>query len=754
MAPSSDLLSDLNEPQRQAVRHPGGPLLVLAGAGSGKTRVLTRRVAWLLRERGVRPEAVLAFTFTNKAARELRERIAAAVGEPKGLWVGTFHSTGVRILRRWGPEIGIRRDFSIYDDDDQLSVVRALLREEGGTGGKEVTPRQVLSRISDAKEAGVGPEELARHARSPLDRRVARLYARYQEELERASALDFDDLIVCTLRLLRERPAVEAALAGRFEHVLVDEYQDTNAAQAELVNRLASRHGNLCVVGDDDQAIYGWRGADPTHILNFDAAHPGATVIRLEQNYRSTGTILDAANAVIRNNRSRRGKELWTENPRGEKLEWLLARDEEEEAELVRQRVAQAMGAGLTAGDFAVLYRTNAQSRALETSLRRAGLPYQLVGGVAFYQRREIKDLLAYLRLLLHPEDDLAFRRIANVPPRGLGDVFFETLDAEAREGLIPLLEALRRRSGRGDLATRHAGARELLGLLDALAGLREESVDVLVAGLVERTGFRSFLEKSDPDTADERLENVAELIAGATAFALRAEEPTLEAFLAEAALLADIDRMADDAERVTLMTAHAAKGLEFPVVCVVGMEEGLFPHANSALDPARLEEERRLFYVALTRAQQQVLLTGARYRRRFDLAGPTQPSRFLAELPRELLEGGQTPGAQRAAGRSWRDRDFDDFDQRDAPVPGAGGSAGGAGPARTGGAGSHGGGVPRATAEPESGSWVGRQLLHSRFGPGRVVEQEGRGSQAKLTVEFSGGVRRKILARYAEENF
>jgi DNA helicase II / ATP-dependent DNA helicase PcrA len=725
LAPNSDLLSDLNGCQAQAVRHPGGPLLVLAGAGSGKTRVLTCRVAWLIRDRGVKPEEILAFTFTNKAARELRTRIEAMLGSLRGLWAGTFHSTGVRILRRWGPEIGVPRDFSIYDDDDQISVIRALLREDGTAGEREVTPRQVLSRISDAKEAGVNPEQMERQARSPVDRRAAKLYARYEAALERASALDFDDLILRSLRLLRERPQVEDLLARRFVHVLVDEYQDTNATQAELVRRLASHHHNLCVVGDDDQSIYGWRGADPSHILHFDQVYPDAAVIRLEQNYRSTGVILEAANAVIRHNRTRRGKELWTENERGAVLEWLLARDEEEEADLVRQRVAGAAEAGLTAGDYAVLYRTNAQSRALETALRRSGLPYQLVGGVAFYQRREIKDLLAYLRLLLHPEDDLAFRRIANVPPRGLGAVFFERLDAAAREASTPLLPTLRAQVAEGAQAgPRYQGAVELVRLLDALAALREESLEVLVAELAERTGYREFLRKADPDSADERLANVEELIAGAAAFAVRAEESSLEAFLAEAALIADIDRMADDAQRVTLMTAHAAKGLEFPVVCVVGMEEGLFPHANSLLEPARLEEERRLYYVALTRAKSQVVLTGARYRRRYDLPGPTQPSRFLAEIPPQLLRGGAT--AVRPAPRAHHD-------PRQAPPPER----------------------PSApAAEPESGSWVGRQLLHTHFGPGRVVAQEGRGSTAKLTVEFAGGVCRKILARYAEEAF
>ncbi|HVP38066.1 MAG TPA: UvrD-helicase domain-containing protein [Candidatus Saccharimonadales bacterium] len=721
MAPSSEPQPHLNDRQEQAVRHPGGPLLVLAGAGSGKTRVLTYRVAWLIRERGVDPEHILAFTFTNKAAGEMRQRLEGLLGTLRGLWVGTFHATGVRILRRWGREIGVPRDFSIYDDDDQVSLVRGLLREEGAPAEREASPRQVLARISEAKEAGVGPAELEGHARGPLDRRVARLYARYEEALGRAGALDFDDLIMKTLRLLRERPGVLERLARRFEHVLVDEYQDTNAAQATLVGLLAGHHRNLCVVGDDDQAIYSWRGADPSHILKFDRVYPDATVIRLEQNYRSTQVILEAANAVIRNNLSRRGKELWTENARGAELEWLEARDEEEEAELVRARVASAAAAGLTPGDIAVFYRTNAQSRALETALRRSGVPYQLVGGVAFYQRREVKDLLAYLRLLLHPEDDLAFRRIANVPPRGLGEAFFERLDAEAREGLAPLLVALRRQAAEERLAARHAGARRLLQLLDGLAPLRADSIEVLVAELVERTGYRRYLEESDRDTAEERLANVEELIAGASAFAARAEEPTLEAFLAEAALLADIDRMAEDTARVTLMTVHSAKGLEFPVVCVVGLEEGLFPHSQSLLEPGRLEEERRLFYVALTRAQRQVVLARARYRRRFDLPGPTVTSRFVGEIPPQLVRGGRPVGAR-------------------APLPERRRA------------------VPRAAPAPpavgEGGWWVGRELLHAQFGAGRVVEQEGQGSSAKLTVEFAGGVRRKILARYAEEHF
>ncbi len=676
----------------------------------------------------MRPDQVVAFTFTNKAAGEMRTRLEAALGDIRGLWMGTFHSTGVRILRRYGTEIGIPRDFTIYDDDDQMSLVKMFLREEGSLGEKEVTPRQVLSRISSAKEQGVSPEQLAQRAQTPLERRVARFFARYQEELRKASALDFDDLIVRTLDLFRAAPHVEEGLARRFLHVMVDEFQDTNAAQADLVYRLAAVHRNLCVVGDDDQAIYAWRGADPTHILEFERHWPDAHVVRLEQNYRSTGNILAAANAVIRNNRSRRGKELWTQNSEGAPLECASLQDEEEEAQWVRARVQRGAAAGLTPGDFAVLYRTNAQSRALETAFRHSGIPYQLVGGVAFYQRKEIKDLLAYLRLLLHPEDDLAFRRIVNVPPRGLGQAFLERLDAQARSQLQPLCLVLEGWADAGELSSRHRGALEFVALLRGLRGLLSEGVDFLVAALVERTGYRDFLARSDPDAAEDRLANVEELIAGAAAFAMRSEDRSLEGFLAEAALVADLDRMSSTEERVTLMTVHAAKGLEFPSVVVVGLEEGLFPHANSSLDPKRLEEDRRLFYVALTRAERELVVTCARYRRRYDLSGPSVPSRFLRELPAQLVAGipedwaRRSPGTGAATATRWV-----------APEPPE---------------------APRADPLATGTLWVGRRLVHAQFGPGVVVEQEGKGSQAKLTVEFSGGVRRKLLARYAEEAF
>ncbi len=721
MAPNSELTTGLNEPQERAVRHPGGPLLVLAGAGSGKTRVLTSRIAWLISGQQVRPEEIVAFTFTNKAAAEMRERIAALVGSTQGMWVGTFHSTGVRILRRFGPEIGIPRNFSIYDYDDQVSVVKEILREMGLGADREATPKKILGRISDAKEAGVSPEELAREARGPLDRRAGQVYGLYEAALARASALDFDDLIVRTLALLRQRPDIEESLSRRFRHVLVDEYQDTNTAQVELVRRLGGVHRNIFVVGDDDQSIYGWRGADPTNILRFEQAFPDAQVVRLEQNYRSTMTILKAANAVIRHNRNRKGKELWSEREPGTLIEWVETADEEAEAELVRGRIARGIEAGLTTGDFAVLYRTNAQSRALEGALRRSGTPYQLVGGVAFYQRREVKDLLAFLRLLLHPEDDLAFRRICNVPPRGMGATFLEKLDQAARETGLPLQSALFQWADEGRLTgARNAGALQLVHLLRDLRKLTGEDITLVAEELIERLEYRKYLAQSEPDTAEERVANVNEFVGGAAAFALRAEDPSLEGFLAEAALIADVDRMAEGGERVTLMTAHAAKGLEFPVVFVVGLEEGLFPLTSFSTEPSHLEEERRLFYVALTRAEDQLVLTSTRFRRRYDLSGASMPSRFLAEIPGELLRG--APAPSRGTLPTERPR-----------LQSA---------------------APPAAAEPAGTSWVGRFLNHAQFGPGRVVEQEGKGSQAKLTVEFAGGVRRKILARYVEEDF
>jgi DNA helicase-2/ATP-dependent DNA helicase PcrA len=723
---------DLNREQRAAVEHAGGPLLVIAGAGSGKTRVLTARVARLLAN-GTAPEAVLAFTFTNRAAREMRGRIEGLVGAEaaRALWVGTFHATGVRILRREAERLGLPRDFTIYDREDQEGLVRAAIRR---LELPEAAFRlgAVIARISDAKNTLVDPAAFERAAVAPHEKRLAELYAIYQIELRRNGALDFDDLIAEVVRLFREHPEIATRYSRRFEHVLVDEYQDTNHAQFRLVEALAAVHRNLFVVGDDDQSIYGWRGADLGNLLDFERAFPGAATVRLEQNYRSTGNILEAANAVIAHNRSRRGKTLWCEREDGARLRFMLASDETDEARRVRGFLEERVRGGGRYDACAVLYRTNAQSRALETELRLAGIPYEIVGGVAFYQRREVKDLLAYLRLVVNPSDTVAFWRVWNTPRRGLGDGVRARLEARmALDGSPPVvaLEALAREQALGRGAA--TGAQGLLALLGDLTARREGPVDELLRELLRRSGYLEHLD-GDDETAADRRANVEELAAAVATYAA-AGRGTLAEFLAETALVTDADRLEEGADRVLLLTAHNAKGLEFEAVVVAGLEEGLFPHATAAQEESELEEERRLFYVALTRARDQVLLSAAAFRRRFTPAGAVasggQVSRFVGEIPEALLERDPAEGA----GWSWRER-------------GAGGR--GATGGRTGGRTRHADTGVAVAVRASTHRAVGRVVFHEQFGRGVVQDVDGDERDPKFTVRFGAGMK-KVLGRF-----
>ena len=720
----------LNPAQRAAVEHPSGPLLVVAGAGSGKPRVLTARIARLL-EQGVGADRILAFTFTNRAAREMRERVARVAGEAAaGLWMGTFHGTAVRILRRDGLALGIAPGFAIYDREDQDAVLGEVLARVQGASepGALSTAR---SRISDAKNALVPPEEMARLAISAAEKRMGEIYALYQASLRASAALDFDDLIAECVKLFREHPEIGERYGRRFEHVLVDEYQDTNHAQFRLVEALARVHRNLFAVGDDDQSIYGWRGADRSNLLEFDRAFPGAALIRLEQNYRSTGNILKAANAVVAHNRKRQEKRLWCEREDGRPIRFVLAADEAEEARRIRQFLLDRVRAGGRLDQCAVLYRTNAQSRALETELRLGIVPYQIVGGVAFYQRREVKDLVAYLRLVANPADAVSFWRVWNTPRRGLGDAVRARVEACMAERALPPLAALRHLMATGDLAKAAArGAGGLIGIADELAAAArsvgpEAGPDWLLARLIERTEYLGSL--AGEEQADERRANVEELVSAAAAF-VATRGGTLTDFLAEAALVTDADRLEEGADRVLLLTAHNAKGLEFPVVIVAGLEEGLFPHGVSSADEDGLEEERRLFYVALTRAADEVLLTAAAYRRRFDGLRGGQVSRFVGEIPEEVLEREVTDDvlaserrriAAESGGRSYGTRSH-------APRPRAG------------------------AFEPAGRRHkaLGRTVYHESFGRGVVVEAEGEGADARFTVRF-GTVIKKVLGRF-----
>ncbi len=751
-----DLLESLNPEQRAAVEHPGGALLVIAGAGSGKTRVLTARVARLLAD-GVPPRGILAFTFTNRAAREMRARIDAAVASflPAGsaageMWVGTFHATCVRLLRREAEAAGIPRGFAIYDREDQETVIRGLVKKlELPEAAYRVG--MVLARISDAKNALVGPTEFAGAAASPHERRLAELYGLYQRELACSGALDFDDLIGSTVRLLLERPDVAERYGRRFQHVLVDEYQDTNHAQFRLVHALAAVHGNLFVVGDDDQSIYGWRGADLSNVLEFERAFPGSTVLRLEQNYRSTGNILGAANAVIAHNRARKGKTLWCEREAGARLRFALATDESDEARRVRRFLEERVRRGGRLDEVAVLYRTNAQSRALESELLHQGMAYEIVGGVPFYQRREVKDLLAYLRVAVNPADAVAFWRIWNTPRRGLGAAVRAAVEAVVSgRGATPV-EALRVLVREDGLARAAAqGAERLLGVIDELAGRLEDPVDVLLMRLLAGTDYLRHLESLGEENHEDRRANVEELVATAGGFAARGEG-TLADFLAETSLLSDADRLAEGVDRVLLLTAHNAKGLEFDAVVVAGLEEGLFPHASSLEDDAELEEERRLFYVAVTRARNEVLLTAAATRRRFGaLGGPLggQVSRFVEEIPAELLDRELSPALarpSRSGGGRW---------EGDGAARAAGPSAGASRRGWSEGSGSaarraEGGRAPESAGRGGAAHRVvGREVYHEIFGRGIVVDAEGPPGDLKCTVRFAAGTK-KVMGRF-----
>jgi DNA helicase-2/ATP-dependent DNA helicase PcrA len=734
----------LNPAQQAAVDHASGPVLVIAGAGSGKTRVLTARVARLI-ERGVAARAILAFTFTNRAAREMRERLERSLGRAgEGLWIGTFHATAVRLLRRESATLGLPPAFTIYDREDQEGVLKDVIRdlrlpETGYRTG------MVLGRISDCKNSLVTPEQAERAAVSEVEKRIAECYRRYQSVLRRAGALDFDDLIAESVRLFLEHPEAGTRWSRRFEHVLVDEYQDTNHAQFRLVQALAAAHGNLFVVGDDDQSIYGWRGADLTNVLEFERAFPGAVTIRLEQNYRSTNTILRAANAVVANNQSRRGKTLWSEREDGEPIVFALCADEAEEAQRVRRFLEAQRGRGRALAQCAVLYRTNAQSRALETELRRSGIAYEIVGGVSFFQRREVKDVLAWLRLLVNPTDTASFWRIWNTPRRGLGATVEGLVQARLDAGAPDPLEALRELAREGALrGSAKAGAAALLALVDDLRAHGDEAPDLLIARVLDRSGYVAHLENTSEHDFEDRLENVRELAASAGAFAAAGGGGLVD-FLSECSLLTDADRLGEATDRALLLTAHNAKGLEFDAVVIAGLEEGLMPHASSADDTAELEEERRLFYVALTRARDVVLLTAAAYRRRFDGAWGGQVSRFVEEIPPALIEherprdGGRAGAAGFRARRASRGLAAVDADGYAADEFRGISLDGDEGPSRT---------VLAGGRTAESRRAVGRRVHHETFGDGTVLEAEGAGADMKLTVRFRSSIK-KVLARF-----
>lgn len=745
-------LQSLNPSQREAVTHVHGPLLVLAGAGSGKTRVLTTRIASLIEQHGVPPERIFAVTFTNKAAGEMKERIGRLLErDPAGLWIGTFHSLSARLLRREADLLGFSRQFTIYDQDDSASLVRRLM-EQRGHSTKTFTPRAVQSVISSAKNRMQSPEGLA--ASAGFDRLAAAaadVFGALGPALKAANAMDFDDLLLHPLTLFREHPDRLERYRERFQFILVDEFQDTNRAQYELI-RLLGAHGNVCAVGDDDQSIYGWRGADVRNMREFQRDFPGTKLVRLEENYRSTQAVLDAANGVIAENAGRIGKTLRTRRQGGESLTLLAAADERDEAEWVVRELERRRAAGEWAfEEMAVLYRTNAQSRAFEEAFRRAGVPYRLIGATSFYERREVKDLLAYLRLVANPSDDEAFLRAVSVPKRGLGDTSIALLLEAGAQWKRPLLETARLADGIADLRPNaRASFRAFAALVDRIAASAATGTPAeILEEVIRVTEYESHL-LAEGLEGQERWENVRELLASAANWSevveTGDEEGTpLERFLAEAALVSANDRITGQDQGVTLMTLHTAKGLEWPVVVLAGLEDGLFPLARAADQPEGVEEERRLCYVGLTRAKDKLYVTWARARRRGGELRPGAPSRFLRALPPAILD-------ERRTTNLW--------------APDWGGSAGrqasrdrwgrGAVGQRAGGFGSGGSAAappPAEEASQDAPRYVkGERVKHRRFGSGTIQGLSGGGRDLKVTVAFDDETvgSKQLLVAYA----
>src|SRR3954464_7457796 len=718
MAPfDDDLLSGLNPVQREAVTHTEGPLLIVAGAGSGKTRVLTHRIAWLIRE-GVSPFQILAITFTNKAADEMKQRVAALVGPvAQKMWVSTFHSACVRILRRDAPRLGYKSSFTIYDQADAVRLAGYVIRDLN-IDSKKFPPRQVHAIISAAKNELIDFETYAGRARTVHERRVADVYREYQKRLLAASAMDFDDLLMVTVNLLQSQPEVLEHYQKRFSHLLVDEYQDTNRAQNELVMLLGREHRNVCVVGDSDQSVYRFRGADIRNILEFEEAFPSSTLIVLEQNYRSTQTILDAANAVIANNLMRKPKALWTEQVGGELIERYYAEDEHDEARRLVQEVHRLHDEGYRWGDAAVFYRTNAMSRVVEEELVRAEVPYKVLGGTRFYERREVKDALAYLRAIVNPTDEVSLKRIINVPKRGVGDTSLGRIDNWAASHGSTFAEALDHAEEAGVHGRALTGVRELVALLEELRAV-DDGPRVVLEAILERTGYTAELESTRSLEAQGRLENLAELVGVA------GEHENIEEFLEAVSLVADQDELSEDDSSVVLMTLHTAKGLEFPTVFIVGLEDGVFPHLRSLGEPDELEEERRLCYVGITRARERLYLSHAWSRSPFGSTQYTPPSRFLKEVPENLtrmIEGG------RQARLSERGRSS----IVDSVMRGRGAT-----PART-------------TGAENLGLRVGDDVMHGKWGEGVVLEVIGDDDKAEGIVRFASVGEKRLLLAWA----
>ena len=713
---------DLNDVQKKAVEAIENPVLIFAGAGTGKTRVLTHKIAYLVQEKGYKPEDILAVTFTNKAAEEMRNRIHSILGNKSTfLNIGTFHSICARLLRKEITALGYNSDFAIYDTADQDMLIKSLINSMNlKTDG--ISPTAYRSSLSLYKCKLEDPENLAINASTPFEKVLARLYPAYVKSLRENNAVDFGDLILFPLMIFNNNPTILEKYQNQFKYVLVDEYQDTNQPQFELVKLLSDLHKRISVVGDDDQSIYGWRGADISNILEFEKAFPDCEVFKLEQNYRSTGTILSVAGAVVSNNEYRADKELWTQGDEGEKVGLMETFDEMEETdgvlELIQQEIQQKKR---TFKDFVILYRTNAQSRALEEGLRRKGIAYNIVGGMKFYERKEVKDLLAYVRVLVNPVDSISLKRVINFPPRGIGAKTVEKCEALAEEKQLPLLEVLQCPEEMGLKGKQAAGLIEFYHLIGKYRELKDKfDASELSSVLVDELGLINYFKDQGTEEATDRLQNIQELLNSIDQFCKQNEDASIRNFLEDISLLTAIDTWNDSSNQVTLMTLHSAKGLEFPVVFITGLEDGLFPISRAIDDPKQLEEERRLFYVGITRAREKAYLHYAPNRRRSSGAvGFGQPSRFLHEIPDKHLDRINFHSA--LTRRLVKDKKSDKYKLKH---------------------------VRTITSFNEFGR--GDKVEHPIFGKGMILAVEGAGDNQKITVVFQGNVEKKLIGKYA----
>ncbi len=729
-----ELIEGLNPQQKEAVLHTEGPILVLAGAGSGKTRVITHRIAYLIQEKGVAPWSILSLTFTNKAAREMRDRIEALIGaRVLDIWSGTFHSCCVRILRREIERIGFNRDFVIYDTGDQETLIKDCLQRLG-YNDRNFPPKQVLAYIGRAKDELISPEAYSINAASDFRmRKISDIYTLYQKKLKANNALDFDDILLHTLKIFDKNPDVLAYYQDKFKYILVDEYQDTNTAQYMLVSMLAKKHRNICVVGDDDQSIYGWRGANMQNILDFEKHFHGCRVIKLEQNYRSTERILDAANNVIKNNYGRKPKLLWTKNLTGEPVYVYKAFDERDEADFTAGMVRNAVARGdNNYGDFAVLYRINAQSRVFEDSFMKMGIPYRIIGAHKFYDRKEIKDIIAYLRVVNNPHDDISLKRIVNVPRRGIGKVTLDRAEQLAYDNGVSIYSILLEASKLSELTRASAKIKSFTDMLVKLRSLAEYlDLTELIKSVIDQSGIIKELEQEDTIEAKTRIENIREFQSVVLDFVRNSEEedPGLNDFLAHVSLIADVDTMADEQDRVVLMTMHSAKGLEFPIVFLAGMEEGVFPSYRSIGEESEMEEERRLCYVGITRAREKLFLTFTKSRTLFGNTTYNRQSRFIDEIPEDLLKyiSENSDLIKSDVRKSVTNQiSADEWKQRTASFIKA--------------------------AELNTDELVaGTRVLHKKFGAGTITAREPEGSDFKLEIDFDQFGMKRLLASYAK---